>query len=140
MRAGIAFALLLLLAACAGAPGDRAWYEGLRQENARRQYEPGRDINREPPAPSYDAYEQERQRLQKEADGEFIRLVTPYVPVRTGALRGSARQGSFGRSGPGATSADACRLFDPLRRRMSAPSPGYHMQLMQHFADAETWH
>ena len=67
MRAGIAFALLLLLAACAGAPGDRAWYEGLRQENARRQYEPGRDINRERPAPSYDAYEQERQRLQKEA-------------------------------------------------------------------------
>ena len=67
MRAGIAIALLLLLAACAGAPGDRAWYEGLRQENARRQYEPGRDINREPPAPSYDAYEQERQRLQKEA-------------------------------------------------------------------------
>ena len=46
---------------------SRAWYEGLRQENARRQYEPGRDINREPPAPSYDAYEQERQRLQKEA-------------------------------------------------------------------------
>ena len=67
MRAGIAFALLLLLAACAGAPGDRAWYEGLRQENARRQYEPGRDINREPPAPSYDAYEQERLLLQKEA-------------------------------------------------------------------------
>jgi leucyl-tRNA synthetase len=66
MRAGIAFAFFLL-AACAGAPGDRAWYEGLRQENARRQYEPGRDINREPPAPSYDAYEQERQRLQKEA-------------------------------------------------------------------------
>ena len=31
------------------------------------------------------------QRLQKEADGEFIRLVTPYVPVRTGALRGSAK-------------------------------------------------
>ena len=67
MRACIAFALLLSLAACVGAPGERAWYEGLRQENARRQYEPGRDINREPPAPSYDAYEQERQRLQKEA-------------------------------------------------------------------------
>lgn len=67
MRACIAFALLLSLAGCAGAPGDRAWYEGLRQENVRRQYEPGRDINREPPAPSYDAYEKERQRLQKEA-------------------------------------------------------------------------
>jgi hypothetical protein len=60
-------ALLLTLAACAGVPGERGWYEGLRQENARRQYEPGRDINREPPAPSYDAYEKERQRLQKEA-------------------------------------------------------------------------
>ena len=67
MRTCIAFALLLSLAACAGAPGDRAWYEGLRQENARRQYEPGRDINRERPAPSYDAYEKERQRLQKAA-------------------------------------------------------------------------
>lgn len=31
------------------------------------------------------------QRLQKEADGEFIRLVTPYVPLRTGALSGSAK-------------------------------------------------
>lgn len=31
------------------------------------------------------------QRLQKEADGEFIRLVTPYVPLRTGALAGSAK-------------------------------------------------
>lgn len=67
MRAGLALILLLTLAACAGVPGDRGWYEGLRQENARRQYEPGRDINREPPAPSYDAYEKERLRLQKEA-------------------------------------------------------------------------
>ena len=67
MRACISLALLIALAGCASAPGDRGWYEGLRQENARRQYEPGRDINREPPAPSYDAYEKERQRLQKEA-------------------------------------------------------------------------
>jgi hypothetical protein len=67
MRAHISFALLIALAGCANTPGDRSWYEGLRQENARRQYEPGRDINREPPAPSYDAYEKERQRLQKEA-------------------------------------------------------------------------
>ena len=67
MRAGLATLLLLTQAACAGVPGERGWYEGLRQENARRQYEPGRDINREPPAPSYDAYEKERQRLQKEA-------------------------------------------------------------------------
>lgn len=67
MRAGLATLLLLTLAACAGVPGERGWYEGLRQENARRQYEPGRDIHREPPAPGYDAYQQERQRLQKEA-------------------------------------------------------------------------
>ena len=31
------------------------------------------------------------QRLQKEADGEFLRLVTPYVPLRTGALADSAK-------------------------------------------------
>lgn len=67
MRVCLSLALLIALAGCAGTPGDRGWYEGLRQENARRQYEPGRDINREPPAPSYDAYEKERQRLQKEA-------------------------------------------------------------------------
>ena len=30
-------------------------------------------------------------RLQKEADGEFLRLVTPYGPKRTGALAGSAK-------------------------------------------------
>lgn len=29
------------------------------------------------------------ERLQKEADGEFVRLVKPYIPLRTGALRGS---------------------------------------------------
>ena len=39
-------------------------YEGLRQENARRQYEPGRDINRGPAVLSHDAYEKERQRLK----------------------------------------------------------------------------
>ena len=39
------------------------------------------------------------QRLQKEADGEFIRLVTPYVPVRTGALRGSAKDSTVLGSG-----------------------------------------
>ena len=60
----------------------------------------------------------------------------------TGSVNAAARRRDVTkvRNGPGATSADACRLFDPLRRRMSAPSPGYHMQLMQHFADAETWH
>ena len=39
------------------------------------------------------------QRLQKEADGEFIRLVTPYVLVRTGALRGSAKDSTVLGSG-----------------------------------------
>ena len=39
------------------------------------------------------------QRLQKEADGEFIRLVTPYVPVRTGALRDSAKDSTVLGSG-----------------------------------------
>ena len=58
--------VLCLLAGCTATPGDRAWYDGLRQENARRQYEPGRDVNREPPPPSYDAYEKERQRLINE--------------------------------------------------------------------------
>ena len=29
------------------------------------------------------------ERLQKEADGEFVRMVKPYVPKRTGALVGS---------------------------------------------------
>lgn len=54
-----------LLAACASTPGDRGFYEGLRQENLRRQYEPGRDISREPAPPSYEAYEKERQRLKE---------------------------------------------------------------------------
>ena len=58
--------LLVLVAGCANTPGDRAFYEGLRMENARRQYEPGRDINRDPPAQSYEAYEKERQRLKEE--------------------------------------------------------------------------
>lgn len=29
------------------------------------------------------------ERLQKEADGEFVRMLKPYIPLRTGALRGS---------------------------------------------------
>lgn len=38
-------------------------------------------------------------RLQKEADGEFIRLVTPYVPLRTGALADSAKNSTVLGSG-----------------------------------------
>ena len=43
----------------------------------------------------------------------------------TGSVNAAARRPDVTkvRNGPGATSADACRLFDPLRRRMSAPSP-----------------
>ena len=62
-------ALLILtaqLAACSSTNGDRIFYEGLRQENARRQYEPGRDVVRDPPPPSFEAYEKERQRVQEE--------------------------------------------------------------------------
>jgi outer membrane lipopolysaccharide assembly protein LptE/RlpB len=84
-----------LLLPPAPAPGDRAWYEGLRQENARRQYEPGRDINREPPAPSYDAYEQERQRLQRKHAHEPPATARPppgpRPPRRRTAPRGRLR-------------------------------------------------
>ena len=65
MRIPASLLLVLLAAGCSSTPGDRAFYEGLRQDNARRQYEPGRDINREPPPPSFDAYEQERRRLRE---------------------------------------------------------------------------
>lgn len=34
-------------------------------------------------------FTQNFERLQKEADGEFVRLVKPYIPLRTGALQGS---------------------------------------------------
>lgn len=62
MRLVICLILATLLAACS----TRGFYEGLREENTRRQYEPGRDIARDPPPPSYDAYEKERQRLKEE--------------------------------------------------------------------------
>lgn len=57
---------LSLLGILVGCAGDRAFYEGLRQDNARRQYEPGRDISREPAPPSFDDYEKERQRLRED--------------------------------------------------------------------------
>jgi hypothetical protein len=62
MRLVICLILAFVLAGCT----SRAFYEDLREENARRQYEPGRDIVRDPPPPSYDAYEKERQRLKEE--------------------------------------------------------------------------
>ena len=67
MRICFCTILVALLSGCAGSLGERKLYEGLRMENARRQYEPGRDINRDPPATSYEAYEQERQRLKEKS-------------------------------------------------------------------------
>jgi len=67
MRIRFCAVLVALLGGCAGSPGDRNFYEGLRMENARRQFEPGRDIERDPPATSYEAYEQERQRLKEKS-------------------------------------------------------------------------
>ena len=66
MRIQTCLLLVLLTAGCANTPGDRTWYQSLANENARRQYEPGRDINRETPPPSFDAYEQERRRLRED--------------------------------------------------------------------------
>ena len=34
-------------------------------------------------------FTQKFERLQKEADGEFVRLLKPYIPLRTGALESS---------------------------------------------------
>ena len=59
--------LVALLSGCADSPRDRNLYEGLRMENARRHYEPGRDVDRDPPATSYEAYERERQRLKEKS-------------------------------------------------------------------------
>lgn len=61
----ICFAMVAIVAGCANTPGDRSWYEGLRMESARRQNEPGRDLSRDSPAPSFDTYEQERRRLKE---------------------------------------------------------------------------
>jgi len=67
MRIRFCAVLVALLGGCAGSPGERKLYEGLRMENARRHYEPGRDIDRDPPATRYEAYEQERQRLKEKS-------------------------------------------------------------------------
>ena len=40
-------------------------------------------------------YTEAFERLQKEADGEFVRLVKPYIPLRTGALAGGIGMGLF---------------------------------------------
>jgi len=56
---------LLALAGCSSA-GDRALYDSFRLEEARRQFEPGRDLSRDAPLPSFNDYEKERQRLLKE--------------------------------------------------------------------------
>ena len=40
-------------------------------------------------------YTEAFERIQKEADGEFVRLVKPYIPLRTGALAGGIGMGLF---------------------------------------------
>ncbi len=55
------------IAALLGACSAQSVYEGVRQGNARRQSEPGRDLGPDPAAPPYDAYDKERQRVLKES-------------------------------------------------------------------------
>jgi len=65
MRFPISLAHLAALALLSGcASPTRNLYEGIQQGNARRQHEPGHDMNREAP-PGYDTYEKERQRLKE---------------------------------------------------------------------------
>jgi hypothetical protein len=66
MRIVVCFSVLLVLGAC-GTVTEKGVYEGLRQEGQRRQYEPGRDLSRDPPPPAFDDYTKERQRLQQDS-------------------------------------------------------------------------
>ena len=59
-------------------------------------------------------YTEAFERLQKEADGEFVRLVKPYIPLRTGALAGSTNDHTVLGSGR------SCR--PRLRRRPVLPA------------------
>lgn len=63
----VAYLLPLALLSACGTQGERAVYEGIRQENTRRQGEPGRDVAPDPAGPDFDAYTKERQRLKKES-------------------------------------------------------------------------
>ncbi|MBS0353322.1 MAG: hypothetical protein JSR83_05400 [Proteobacteria bacterium] len=66
MRTVACLTFLALLSGC-GTATERAVYEGIRQENARQQGQPGRDTSPDPSGPDFDAYSKERQRLQKES-------------------------------------------------------------------------
>lgn len=55
--------LSTLLSACASP--ERNFYEGLQRDSARRQFEPGRELNPAPPPPSFEDYQKERQRLEE---------------------------------------------------------------------------
>lgn len=65
MRTVASLLLVTVLAGCTTA-AERLVYEGIRQENARQQGQPGRDTTPDPAGPDFDAYSKERQRLQKE--------------------------------------------------------------------------
>lgn len=67
MRIPSLLILTLLLAAC-GTVSERNFYEGLQMDRNIRQNQPGGNVASEPPpARSYEDYEKERQRLQKDA-------------------------------------------------------------------------
>ena len=67
------------------------------------------------------------EQLQKETDAEFIRLVTPYVPLRTGALANSANtHGTGQRRDPTRHPLCGCPVLPPAtgaRRPRGWPRP-----------------
>ncbi|MDD3354545.1 hypothetical protein [Zoogloea sp.] len=66
MRSLFILSALAVLGGCIPHRTEHNLYEGLRQEGVRRQHEPGRDLQRDPPPPRHEAYEKERERLQKD--------------------------------------------------------------------------
>ncbi|WP_079432822.1 hypothetical protein [Zoogloea sp. LCSB751] len=66
MRTVASLLLVTVLSGCNTA-AERLVYEGIRQENARQQAQPGHDTAPDPAGPDFDAYTKERQRLQKES-------------------------------------------------------------------------
>ncbi|HMV16896.1 MAG TPA: hypothetical protein PLN96_13780 [Zoogloea sp.] len=67
MRPVACLIVSLLATTILGACSTQGLYEGIRQENVRRQNAPGRDVSPDPAAPSYDAYNKERERVLKES-------------------------------------------------------------------------
>ncbi|NTV09301.1 MAG: hypothetical protein HGA47_00815 [Zoogloea sp.] len=62
MRSATLCLLMLLLAGCSA----RNWYDGLQQDAARRQAQPGGEQPLSKPPVDYHDYEAERQRLKKD--------------------------------------------------------------------------